>query len=44
MSRLDDPATSADELIGLLGLEPNPEGGWYRQTWASPGRTAGSGP
>ena len=26
----------ADELIGSLGLEPHPEGGWYRQTWVSP--------
>ncbi len=43
MSRLDDPATSADELIGLLGLEPNPEGGWYRQTWASPELVAAHG-
>jgi predicted cupin superfamily sugar epimerase len=23
-------------LAHLLGLEPHPEGGWYRQTWASP--------
>jgi predicted cupin superfamily sugar epimerase len=23
-------------LIGSLGLERHPEGGWYRQTWASP--------
>ncbi|EIV95845.1 cupin domain-containing protein [Frankia sp. QA3] len=36
MSRLDDPTTSADELIRGLGLEPHPEGGWYRRTWASP--------
>jgi predicted cupin superfamily sugar epimerase len=25
------PATAS-----RLGLEPHPEGGWYRQTWASP--------
>jgi len=25
---------SADEVIALLGLEPHPEGGWYRQTFA----------
>ena len=25
---------SASELIGLLGLEPHPEGGFYRQTFA----------
>lgn len=23
-------------LVELLGLEPHPEGGWYRQTWRSP--------
>ena len=23
----------SDELIGLLGLAPHPEGGWYRETW-----------
>jgi uncharacterized protein len=23
-------------LVASLGLEPHPEGGWYRQTWASP--------
>jgi predicted cupin superfamily sugar epimerase len=23
-------------LAEALGLEPHPEGGWYRQTWASP--------
>ncbi len=23
-------------LAVRLGLEPHPEGGWYRQTWASP--------
>jgi predicted cupin superfamily sugar epimerase len=22
-----------DEIIGVLGLQPHPEGGWYRQTW-----------
>jgi len=24
---------TADEIIKTLGLEPHPEGGWYRQTW-----------
>jgi predicted cupin superfamily sugar epimerase len=24
---------TAAELIARLGLEPHPEGGWYRQTW-----------
>jgi predicted cupin superfamily sugar epimerase len=23
-------------LARMLGLEPHPEGGWYRQTWVSP--------
>ena len=23
-------------LADALGLDPHPEGGWYRQTWASP--------
>lgn len=25
----------AQEVIATLGLEPHPEGGWYRQTWAA---------
>jgi predicted cupin superfamily sugar epimerase len=25
----------AEELIGLLGLAPHPEGGWYRETFRS---------
>lgn len=25
--------TGAAELIERLGLEPHPEGGWYRETW-----------
>lgn len=24
---------TADEIIAHLGLQPHPEGGWYRQTW-----------
>jgi predicted cupin superfamily sugar epimerase len=28
--------TEADKIIAKLGLEPHPEGGWYRQTWAGP--------
>ena len=24
------------ELADILGLEPHPEGGWYRETWRSP--------
>lgn len=26
----------ASSLISSLALEPHPEGGWYRQTWAAP--------
>jgi len=35
---------TADELIARLELQPHPEGGWYRQTWAAegPGRPAGT--
>ena len=32
---------SADEIIALLGLEPHPEGGWYRQTFADAEATNG---
>jgi predicted cupin superfamily sugar epimerase len=39
-------ASEADRLIAQLGLEPHPEGGWYRETWrhAAPdgGRGAGT--
>ena len=28
--------TDRPQLAGALGLAPHPEGGWYRQTWASP--------
>lgn len=31
-----DPATSADALIEVLGLERHPEGGWFRETWRDP--------
>ncbi len=34
------PVTSADDLIAALGLEPHPEGGWYRETWREPATTA----
>ncbi|PKP74155.1 MAG: cupin [Alphaproteobacteria bacterium HGW-Alphaproteobacteria-6] len=35
---------TGDEIIGLLGLEPHPEGGHYRQTWveAAHGRPCGT--
>ncbi|MDQ3895759.1 MAG: cupin domain-containing protein [Actinomycetota bacterium] len=29
-----------DDLIAALGLEPHPEGGWYRETWREPATTA----
>ncbi|MXQ07612.1 cupin [Alphaproteobacteria bacterium GH1-50] len=29
---------TADEIIAALGLEPHPEGGWYRQTWVADAR------
>jgi hypothetical protein len=34
----------ADRIIATLGLEPHPEGGWYRQTWVAdgPGRPTGT--
>ncbi|MCW2750741.1 MAG: cupin [Aeromicrobium sp.] len=28
--------TDVPALAASLGLEPHPEGGWFRQTWASP--------
>jgi predicted cupin superfamily sugar epimerase len=36
---------TADQIIAKLGLQPHPEGGWYRQTWAGPevaGRVSGT--
>ena len=35
---------SANDLIDQLGLEPHPEGGWFRQTWIAdgPGRATGT--
>jgi predicted cupin superfamily sugar epimerase len=39
--------TTAAEMIARLGLQPHPEGGWYRETWRSEaampdGRAAGT--
>lgn len=37
--------TEADRIIAHLGLQPHPEGGWYRQTWVGPdlyGRASGT--
>ena len=28
---------TAEELIEALDLAPHPEGGWYRETWRTPG-------
>ena len=28
----------ADRIIAELGLQPHPEGGWYRETWQGPAR------
>ena len=28
--------SEAERIIAALALEPHPEGGWYRQTWAAP--------
>lgn len=36
---------SADRIIAKLGLQPHPEGGWYRETWVGPevgGRPSGT--
>ena len=35
----------AEAIIAALNLQPHPEGGWYRETWAGPevaGRAAGT--
>ncbi len=29
-----------EEVIDALGLEPHPEGGWFRETWREPATTA----
>ena len=36
---------SAEAIIAKLGLQPHPEGGWYRETWRGPevgGRASGT--
>ena len=30
------PSGRAGELVESLGLEPHPEGGWYREVWRAP--------
>ncbi len=32
--------TGPDDVIAALGLEPHPEGGWFRETWREPATTA----
>jgi predicted cupin superfamily sugar epimerase len=42
--RIDPEHAAADAVIAKLGLQPHPEGGWYRETWrasAEPGVRAG---
>ncbi len=37
--------TESAKIIARLGLQPHPEGGWYRQTWVGPvvdGRASGT--
>ncbi|MDO4259276.1 MAG: cupin domain-containing protein [Actinomycetaceae bacterium] len=38
MTRPDTPVPSpqAAAIIERLGLDPHPEGGWYRRTWTAP--------
>ena len=31
--------TCARDLVAKLGLEPHPEGGWYRETWRADAQT-----
>jgi len=35
--------SDAHEVIERLGLEPHPEGGWYRETLRAPGAAGGRG-
>jgi predicted cupin superfamily sugar epimerase len=40
-----EAGVSAEEIIAKLGLQPHPEGGWYRETWKGPdigGRASGT--
>ncbi|MFC0687090.1 cupin domain-containing protein [Novosphingobium clariflavum] len=38
---MSDPAQIPSRIIARLGLEPHPEGGWYRQTWRAEAATEG---
>jgi predicted cupin superfamily sugar epimerase len=33
MINLRDPTLSADRVVAALGLQPHPEGGFFRETW-----------
>ena len=35
--------TNAREIIDRLGLQPHPEGGWYRETWRARGEGGARG-
>jgi predicted cupin superfamily sugar epimerase len=40
-----EASVTAEAIIAKLGLQPHPEGGWYRQTWVGPmvgGRASGT--
>jgi predicted cupin superfamily sugar epimerase len=32
----EDLGVDAERIIGALGLQPHPEGGWYVETWRGP--------
>ena len=34
---------TSDEVVRLLGLDPHPEGGWYRETWRDAPESGGRG-
>ena len=45
MTRNHADATSAEEIVGLMDLQPHPEGGYYRETFRdvpAPGHRAAS--
>jgi hypothetical protein len=40
-----EAGVTAEAIIAKLGLQPHPEGGWYRETWKGPelqGRASGT--
>ncbi len=40
---MNGPGSPIDQLVLRFGLEPHPEGGFYRRTWTSPETAAGPG-